>query len=49
MRGLIEQRGRKSLQFLADSPWQSELLRACAERVASELGVRTGSPRDDRR
>jgi SRSO17 transposase len=27
-------------QFLADSPWQPELLvRACAERVASELGV----------
>lgn len=27
-------------QFLADSPWQSELLvRACAERVAPELGV----------
>jgi SRSO17 transposase len=27
-------------QFLADSPWQPELLvRACAERVAPELGV----------
>ena len=27
-------------QFLADSPWQAELLvRACAERVAPELGV----------
>jgi SRSO17 transposase len=27
-------------QFLADSPWQSALLvRACAERVASEIGV----------
>jgi SRSO17 transposase len=27
-------------QFLADSPWQAELLvRACAERVAAQLGV----------
>jgi SRSO17 transposase len=27
-------------QFLADSPWDPELLvRACAERVASEIGV----------
>ena len=27
-------------QFLADSPWDAELLvRACAERVAPELGV----------
>ena len=27
-------------QFLADSPWQPELLvRACAERVAPEIGV----------
>jgi SRSO17 transposase len=40
-------------QFLADSPWQSALLvRACAERVAPELGVvawvvdDTGIPKD---
>jgi SRSO17 transposase len=40
-------------QFLADSPWQPELpVRACAERVASELGVLawvvddTGIPKD---
>ncbi len=40
-------------QFLADSPWQPELLvRACAERVAPELGVLawivddTGVPKD---
>jgi SRSO17 transposase len=42
-------------QFLADSPWQPELLlRACAERVAPELGVLawvvddTGIPKDGR-
>src|SRR5712691_606298 len=40
-------------QFLADAPWDSELLiRACAERVAPEIGVvawvvdDTGIPRD---
>src|SRR5712691_2211214 len=40
-------------QFLADSPWESELLvRACAERVAPELGLLawvvddTGIPKD---
>ena len=43
-------------QFLADSPWDPELLvRACAERVAPEIGVvawmvdDTGFPKDGRR